>query len=124
MYINEFKGAVDIPDGAPQLLYSETQLKAPQTSKMESFATTVNGSQALPITAKFSILDVCGGPSYASATLRVITHVCFDQENTLKIFCTLHLSYSLREKSFHETSMKPKHFEVYFLNKEIRLQLV
>ena len=38
----------------------------PQTSKMESFATVVNGWTPLTIVAKLSILDVCGGPDYAS----------------------------------------------------------
>ena len=36
----------------------------PQTSKAESFAATVNGSKPLTTVAKFSTLDVCGGPAY------------------------------------------------------------
>ena len=37
-----------------------------QDSKMESFATIVNGFQPIIIVAKLSILDVCGGPVYAN----------------------------------------------------------
>ena len=35
-----------------------------QTSKMESFATIVNGFMTLNIVAKLSTLDACGGPGY------------------------------------------------------------
>ena len=36
------------------------------TSKMESFATIVNGYKPLTIVAKLSILNVFGSPGYAS----------------------------------------------------------
>ena len=39
-----------------------------QTSKMESFATIVNGWKPLPIVAKVSIFDIYGGLVYASAS--------------------------------------------------------
>ena len=40
--------------------------RPPQAAKTESFATIVNGFLPLNIVAKLSILDVCGGPGYAS----------------------------------------------------------
>ena len=44
----------------------EMHSKPLQTSKMESFATTVNYFQPLTIVTKLSILDVQEVPSYAS----------------------------------------------------------
>ena len=34
----------------------------PQTSKVQSFATVINGFEPLTVAAKLSTLDVCGGP--------------------------------------------------------------
>ena len=39
--------------------------KIPQTSKMENFA-TINNFEPLIVVAKLTILEVRGGPSYAS----------------------------------------------------------
>ena len=44
--------------------------RAPQASKIESFETIFNDFQPFSITAKLSILDVFGGPSYSSGALR------------------------------------------------------
>ena len=38
----------------------------PQTSMIESVVTTVTDFQLLAIVPRFSILDVCGAPGYAS----------------------------------------------------------
>ena len=40
--------------------------KIPQTSKMENFATIINNFEPLIVVAKLTILEVRGGPSYAS----------------------------------------------------------
>ena len=39
------------------------------TTKMESFATTDNGFQPLPIVAGLFVLDIYRGPSYTSAKI-------------------------------------------------------
>ena len=41
---------------------------------MESFAAIVIGIKPLTIAARFSILEVCGGPSYASENSHVLEH--------------------------------------------------
>ena len=45
-----------------------------QLSKMESFAAIVTAIKTLTIVARFSILEVCGGPSYASENSHVLEH--------------------------------------------------
>ena len=50
------------------LITPETQPGSTQTSQMESFATRVNDFYLLTIVAKFFILDICRGPSYASVS--------------------------------------------------------
>ena len=46
---------------------AKTQLGFPQTSKMESFTTTMKDEKTVSFVLKPSILDICGGPGYASA---------------------------------------------------------
>ena len=51
----------------------EAQPGPPQISKIQRFATVVNGFQSLTIVAKLSILDVSGDPGYGSARCILIT---------------------------------------------------
>ena len=44
----------------------EAELEPPQKSKIESFATIVNGFEPLNVLAKLSILDFCGGSNSKS----------------------------------------------------------
>ena len=54
----------------------ETYPGLPQTTKMESFETTVNGFQLLFIVAKLSILEVCRRPGSASGNIGHIQRFC------------------------------------------------
>ena len=48
------------------LAYYETYPGPPQISKMESLEKVVKRLQPFTIFPKLSVLDICGGPGYAS----------------------------------------------------------
>ena len=59
--------------------------KTLQTSKMKSFTTIVNGFQPLIIVTNLSIVDVCGGPGYASGSIKSFLTEVYHTETSLLI---------------------------------------